>query len=67
MTETENFTGKDIHGTWKMGYKKTANYGIAVNQVLFPLGNDNANIHNVNDNYNFFVSLKVTEYGNSQF
>ncbi len=28
------------HQKVKIGHKKTANYGIAVNQVCFPLGND---------------------------
>lgn len=34
-------------GIAKMGYKKTANYGIAANQILYPMGNDNTKVINI--------------------
>ncbi|WP_417872666.1 hypothetical protein [Xanthomarina gelatinilytica] len=40
--------------TLKIRHKKTANYGIAVNQILFPLGNDSTNINLFFDLYNIY-------------
>jgi len=38
-------TEKNMNPILKIRHKKTANYGIAVNQILFPLGNDFTNIN----------------------
>tara|TARA_R110002033_G_scaffold6031_1_gene24499 strand:- start:12291 stop:12653 length:363 start_codon:yes stop_codon:yes gene_type:complete len=40
--------------TLKIRHKKTANYGIAVNQILFPLGNDSTNINLFFDLHNIY-------------
>lgn len=40
--------------TLKIRHKKTANYGIAVNQILFPLGNDCTNINLFFDLHNIY-------------
>ncbi len=42
--------------TLKIRHKKTANYGIAVNQILFPLGNDSTNINLFFDLHNIYCN-----------
>ena len=51
MIEIRSITKRDMKNILSMGYKKTANYGIAVNQVLYPLGNDNTNVKYIYDKY----------------
>lgn len=41
MKEIEDFISGDMR---KVENKKATNYGIVANQVLFPMGNDIANI-----------------------
>lgn len=43
-----NITENGINGTSTIGHKKCRNYGNAANQVLFPLGNDNAKVEQIN-------------------
>lgn len=44
MIKTEIITANVMKIMKTNGNKNAANYGIAANQVLFPLGNDTANI-----------------------
>lgn len=54
MITIESIIKRNMMHTLKIRHKKTANYGIAVNQILFPLGNDSTNINLFFDLYNIY-------------